>query len=242
MGAALPQSLAERHSTHLPSFTMQRGAPAGQSALTAHSTHCRVTGSQILASAGQSIAERQPTQSPVDGWQIGAPWGQVVLEVQAAWHRWSDDQQAGVDPEQLAFEPQVTHEPSRQTGAAAGQLPLVTHATQPRTESQSWPEWHWLAPQRTVPPTDPVELPPPHARKIDTRAAGHARDVERTFMRLVAFNIRAEGPEAAEARKKRHDLTGGPPGGGRASDHLQAPADQERGLRRTRRDSDRARE
>lgn len=169
-GALVPQSALERHCLHVPSRARHRGELAGQSVFVWHCTHCCVAASQIFESAGQSLAVLHPTQSPVVALQSGALFGQLTPAAHGGWHWLSDAQHAGVVPLQSAFDVQVTHDPWRQCGAAAGQFASALHSTQPNTGSQNWPESQLFAPftpQSALPPPGPVvtALVPLHATK-----------------------------------------------------------------------------
>jgi hypothetical protein len=163
-GAAVPQSLFERHATHAPLATWQRGAPVGQSLLARHCTQSCVVVLHTGRIDGQSFATLQPMQSP-DAWsQIGARIGQLFA-VQAAWHLWSEAQHAGVVPPQSALVLHWTHAPCVHTRAVAGQSAALKQSTHPRIASHICLPGHCivpLGPQSALPgPGPPVVLLPP---------------------------------------------------------------------------------
>jgi hypothetical protein len=216
IGAAVPHSAFDRHSTHLPSLTRQSGALRGQSPFVVHWTHCWVAASQIFAPIGQSLVEAQPMQSPVAVWQIAALRGHIVLLVHAGWHWWSETQHAGAAALQSPFDRQVTHAPWRQWGAAAGQLAFAVQSTQPSTGSHSCCEPHWLMPlppHRALPPNEfvvPLEL---QASKTQTIATGHASETGRNVMRSHVTTIEPrEGPGGRIRDGSRLDAESPPSG------------------------------
>jgi hypothetical protein len=168
-----------------------------------HWTHCWVAASQIFAAVEQSFDEAQPMQSPVAVWQIAALRGHIVLLVHAGWHWWSETQHAGAATLQSPFDRQVTHAPWRQWGAAAGQLALAVHSTQPSTGSHCCCEPHWLVPflpQRALPPNEfVVPFEPPQARKTHTTTTGHASETGRNVIRGHDTTIEPrEGPRRSD--------------------------------------------
>jgi hypothetical protein len=112
----------------------------------------------------------------------------------------------------------VTHDPSRQCGAAAGQFTSIVQSTQPSAGSQTWLGPHWFVPfipHTALPPMRPP-LPPPQARKTNTKSQGNASEPARKVMIVRSSNNRAKRMSCEEPLE-----TGPiPRAGGRPSDQV----------------------